>query len=923
MDSLMHVPGNNYFNAVDSLPIQTLTSSKKTKKWKERNMDRLEKIAEIQFNENFKFQQNYDMIDGKIDPNVMYDLPEEMLELIGIDSYEDLSSDLKHYDIIGMMVRALESEYLENGFIYSVRQLGEFFDNEFKRHRTELYHQQLFRKLEIIRQRKLAELGINPETDMEFMQPEEKDAYLQELNQIISEVTPEGIEEYMTYDFETVELKWAQATLEHDYVRFRLDDLNRENLRDFLCTGRCFRHFPLKYNNYKPEVWRARQTFFSKDLESRYAQYGEYIGYISWESSNSLIQKYGAYLSEKELLRISKKGYYPNENFSSFENSWNTVVGNNFTKRYDVPFKDYFNYLDSYSIQQYTGLPMGEIQSGEHTGQYRYIPPPPQSSWTSNAQRYINSLRRDFLIRSDLFQVTEAYWVSQKRMGWLRYVDSNGIPINTWVTDDISKEFLEEYDIKELSTKSLDEFSKSQEYNQHILWFYVPEVWHGIKINMNNNSLGNDKSLEDIYLKIEPLEYQLKRIDDIYNVVLPVSGIITPGWIDLVINYQKGYNYCMNRMANFIEKEIGKILFIDKKLLAADMKEDSEAVNTLARVFDIASESNMILEDTSRGTLNGDSPMVTRVGVQDLSHTPQIVTNRDIALLYKNLAFETLGFSPERLGQIKEYTSNEGLKQGQRGSFAQTERYFKDFDSFLQETYNLHLNVAQIAQSNSKDTSVVLTKSDGSKVYLESIRNKELTFMQFGVVVDNDQKARRDKQILRETVMQNTRDNSILTLASIITADSFREIFKIAKNAELQAQEQDQLNHQRTLEQIQTEAKLAEEKAIKDHERNMEIEHYRGSIDIYQEEIKAEGRALDKNVSINQLAPIQESRRLALQQQKLEQDNLHKTIEGQRKANEDDFRRRVEQQKIDIQNRQLDIREREMQSNEYIAVINE
>lgn len=923
MDSLMQVPGYNYYNVTDSLPIQTLPSHKKNKKWKKNNMDRLEQIAEIQFYENYKFQQNYDMIDGKIDPNHMYDLPEGMLELIGIDTYEDLSSDLKHYDIIGMMVRALESEYLENGFIYSVRQIGDFFDNEFKRHRTELYHQQLFQRLEIIRQRKMAELGINPETDMEFMQPEEKEAYIQNLNQILTEVTPEGIEEYMTYGFETVELKWAQGTLEQDYVRYNLEELNRENLRDFLTTGRCFRHYPIKYNNYEPENWNARQTFFSRDLSTRYVQYGEYVGNISWYSANELIQKYGASLSEKDQIRISKKGYYPDDDFSSFENSWNTVVGSNFSNRYDVPFKGYFNYLEAYSMQRHTGLPLGEIKSGEYEGQYRYIPPPYQNSWYSSAQRYINDLRKDFLVRTDVFQVTEAYWVSQKRMGWLRYVDSNGMPINTWVTDDISKEFLKEYDIKEIKTESLEEFAKSQEYNHHILWFYVPEVWHGTKINMNSHASIYDSGRDDIYIDVEPLEYQLKRLDDIYNVVLPVSGIVTPGWIDLVINYQKGYNYCMNRMANFIEKEIGKILFIDKKLLAADMREDDEAVNTLAKVFELASESNMILEDTSRGTLQGDSPMVTRVGMQDLSHTPQIITNRDIALLYKNLAFETLGFSPERLGQVKEYTTNEGIKQGQRGSFAQTERYFKDFDSFLKESYNIHLNIAQIAQSNSKDTSVVLTKSDGAKVYLETIRNNELTMMQFGVVVDNDQKSRRERQILKETVMQNTRDNSIMTLASIITADSFREIYEIAENAELRAQEQEQLQHQRAMEQIQLNAQLEEEKAIKDHERVMEIEHYRGQIDIYQEELKAEGRALDKQVSIDQLAPIQETRRLALQQQKLEQDNLHKTIEGQRRANEDDFKRRIEEQKLDIQNRQLDIREREMQSNEFIAVVNE
>ena len=45
-------------------------------------------------------------------------------------------------------------------------------------------------------------------------------------------------------------------------------------------------------------------------------------------------------------------------------------------------------------------------------------------------------------LRTDLYQVTEAYWVSYKRVLCIKYITESGMTTQTLVTDDILPEFL-------------------------------------------------------------------------------------------------------------------------------------------------------------------------------------------------------------------------------------------------------------------------------------------------------------------------------------------------------------------------------------------------------------------------------------------------------------------------------------------------
>ena len=60
----------------------------------------------------------------------------------------------------------------------------------------------------------------------------------------------------------------------------------------------------------------------------------------------------------------------------------------------------------------------------------------------------------------------------------------------------------------------------------------------------------------------------------------------------------------------------------------------------------------------------------------------QIADRVRLAEVYKNLAFEQVGFNPQRLGNPVKYETAEGVKQSQDASFSQTEVYFEKFSEF-------------------------------------------------------------------------------------------------------------------------------------------------------------------------------------------------------------------------------------------------
>ena len=90
-----------------------------------------------------------------------------------------------------------------------------------------------------------------------------------------------------------------------------------------------------------------------------------------------------------------------------------------------------------------------------------------------NTYHYAQDLRQDIEVRSDLLQVTEAYWRSYKKVGLLNYTTEDGLQDTAVVTEDLLKEFLKENDIKTLRTVSLEQAERFSVSTKRTKIFFI------------------------------------------------------------------------------------------------------------------------------------------------------------------------------------------------------------------------------------------------------------------------------------------------------------------------------------------------------------------------------------------------------------------------------------------------------------------
>ena len=138
----------------------------------------------------------------------------------------------------------------------------------------------------------------------------------------------------------------------------------------------------------------------------------------------------------------------------------------------------------------------------------------------------------------------------------------------------------------------------------------------------------------------------------------------------------------------------------------------------------------------------------------DLSYGRQISEKLAIAANYKNLAFEQVGFNPQRLGAPTAYETAEGVKTSQNASYAQTEIYFDKFASYKKRMLEMHLSVAQYAQKESKDITVHYTKSDSSKAFLK-FTDSFFQLRKLGILPISNAKKRKELETFKNYLIQN------------------------------------------------------------------------------------------------------------------------------------------------------------------------
>src|SRR5690606_28031542 len=276
---------------------------------------------------------------------------------------------------------------------------------------------------------------------------------------------------------------------------------------------------------------------------------------------------------------------------------------------------------------------------------------------------------------------------------------------------------------------------------------------------------------EDLYYNIKPMPFQIKGRGNMFNVQLPVAGIVDSNLSDRIINWQNMYNIVMNQFYSILEKEIGLILLFDINFIPSDIRGNGDTESALYNMLNSMKATGLFAVDAGRENMPQGSNF-NQFGVQDLSAHNQLAAKWAQAEMIKQRAWEQFGLNPTALGQPVKYQTATGVKHGVESTMSQTDYLYEAFSNFKGRALEIHLSVAQYAQGNGEDITVQYRKSDSTQAWLK-LQDPDLPIKHLGVRAISNSKKRKELEAFKEYLLNtNTLGADLKAIADVITSDS-------------------------------------------------------------------------------------------------------------------------------------------------------
>lgn len=199
--------------------------------------------------------------------------------------------------------------------------------------------------------------------------------------------------------------------------------------------------------------------------------------------------------------------------------------------------------------------------------------------------------------------------------------------------------------------------------------------------------------------------------------------------------------------------------------------------------------------------------------------------------------------NPSKLGEPSPYLTSGNNNSNIQASDKQMFRYFQRHKEVTERVLNGFINIARVAFKNSELKKSVLL-DDFSKASLE-IDNEVFKNSEIGIFVVNDFFENQKVDYLRQQLLPfiQNRYGSMKDFIQIINANSMGEMLDVARKAERDAEEQEQVRHQNTLKEI--EQKSLEDKDLMD---------YKNSLEMMREQAKQEFLKVMKEMDVTKFA---------------------------------------------------------------------
>ena len=452
----------------------------------------------------------------------------------------------------------------------------------------------------------------------------------------------------------------------------------------------------------------------------------------------------------------------------------------------------------------------------------------------------------------------------------------------------------------------VDESYKVTGREVNVEWTWIIEVWEGYRVG------------EDLYIGIQPVEYQHISADNPNSQKLPYTGVVynntnsSPrSLVSMMKPLQYMYIVIWYRLELAMARDKGKVVTMDitqiPKSMNIDVAKWMHYLGALGVNFVNPYEEGWDIP----GREGGKPSQFNQITALDLTMANTIDQYINLMDKIESMVSEITGATKQREGAI---SSNELVGNVERSvvqSAHITEPLFWVHNQVKKEVLSMLLNTAKFAWKDSDKRCVHYVFDHATRAFLPL--SDDFFYEDMDIFLDDSTKNQQQLEALKQ-LMQPAMQNgaSLLDIAEIITMDNINMIKNRLEDIEQkrmeqqQALEEQQAQREQQMIQMQNEVK-EEELMIKEAE--MDLEKYKIDADnatkITVAQLNAYRGLEDQDQNDNNIPDTMEIAAQALAERKQASEEAGKQFEFNAKLREQQMKKEIEDKKIQLEREKL------------------
>lgn len=455
-------------------------------------------------------------------------------------------------------------------------------------------------------------------------------------------------------------------------------------------------------------------------------------------------------------------------------------------------------------------------------------------------------------------------------------------------------------------TGEVEEFQVDEDYKvtgteQSVEWDWIIEVWEGYRIG------------DDMYIGIQPIEYQHISADNPNSQKLPYTGVVynntnskPRSLVSMMKPLQYMYIVVWYRLELALSRDKGKVAVMDitqiPKSMNIDVNKWMHYLSALGVAFINPYDEGWDIP----GREGGKPSQFNQLSSWDLTMSNVIAEYIQLMQKIEDMVAKLTGITPQRQGQIAASELVGNTNTAVSMSYHITEPWFWNHNQVKRRVLTMLLNTSKAAWKDSKKYLNYIL-DDATRAFVQLSDN--FFYEDMDIFVDdstkNQQYIDQLKQLL-QPAMQN--GASLLDIAEIITLDNMSMIKNRLEEIEqkrMEQMQQQQQAEQQAQQQIAEQQNQLKEEELMLKEAEMDLEKYKVDQDnatkITVAQLNAYRGAENMDQDMNGIPDPIEIGKQALEQQKINSDIATKQLELNNKRREIEQKREAENKKIQLE----------------------